>query len=64
MSPAFRFTLWAMCCIGIGLLLAALDGKSLRAIVFSGTVMSVFMAIVFGAWWACRARARRPDDPE
>lgn len=64
MSPAIKFTLWAMCCIGIGLLLAALDGKSPRAIAFSASVMSLFMAGVFVVWWAWRRRGTRSDDPE
>lgn len=53
------FSVWAASCIALGLLMAYAEGISLRGIIGSATIMSLFIAGVIASSYVFSALKRR-----
>lgn len=62
MDSVLKISVWAMTCIGIGLLLAYLDGKPVARIAASGGAMAVIVAAAFASSMIARRFERRDGD--
>ena len=52
-------SIWAACCIGIGLMTAYIDGVDARSLIGSGLIMSSLICVAFASAWVYRLLKRK-----